>query len=131
MKRIPVHWRLIPQRYRLLGSECKRCKEKFFPMRTVCPNCRRKGQIEEIRFAGKGEIYSYTIIHVASRGFELLKPYAMALIRLDEGPIITAQLVDCNPDDVEVGKKVFMTFRKISVDGDKGIIRYGYKFKLV
>jgi uncharacterized OB-fold protein len=129
-KRIPLHWRLIPHRYRLLGSECKRCNEKFFPARSICPNCRRKGDIQEIRFSGKGEVFSYTIIHVASRGFELLKPYVMALIKLKEGPMITAQIVDCNPDDVEVGKKVCMAFRKISVDGDSGIIRYGYKFKL-
>lgn len=130
-KRIPLHWRLIPHRYRLLGSECKRCKEKFFPQRTICPNCRRKGQVDEIRFLGNGEVYSYTVIHVASRGFEFLKPYVMAIVKLVEGPLLTAQIVDCDPDEVEVGRKVAMTFRKISVDGAKGIIRYGYKFKLV
>jgi uncharacterized OB-fold protein len=129
-KRIPLHWRLTPQRYRLLGSECKRCNQKFFPQRTICPDCRRKGQIEEIRFSGDGEIYSYTIIHVASRGFEFLKPYVMAIVRLVEGPLVTTQVVDCNPDDVEIGSKVYLTFRKISVDGSDGIIRYGYKFKL-
>lgn len=130
-KRIPLHWRLIPHRYRLLGSECKSCNEKFFPKRSICPNCRRRGQVEEIRFSGKGVVYSYTIIHVPSRGFEFLKPYVMALIKLEEGPLVTAQVVDCNPDDVEIGRKVTLVFRKISVDGDKGIIRYGYKFKLV
>ncbi|MFH1125596.1 MAG: Zn-ribbon domain-containing OB-fold protein [Candidatus Altiarchaeota archaeon] len=130
-KRIPLHWRLIPHRYRLLGSECKRCNEKFFPRRIICPNCRRKGKVEGIKFSGKGEVYSYTVIHVASRGFELLTPYVIAIIKLVEGPMITAQVVDCKPDDVEVGMKVTMIFRKISVDGKKGIIRYGYKFKLV
>ncbi len=130
-KRIPLHWRLIPHRYRLLGSSCNRCNEKFFPQRSICPNCRRKGEITEIQFSGMGEIYSYTIIHVASRGFEFMKPYAMAIIKLAEGPNLTAQLVDCKPDDVEVGRKVSMVFRKINADGEKGIIRYGYKFKLV
>jgi hypothetical protein len=130
-KRIPLHWRLIPHRYRLLGSVCGKCNEKFFPQRSICPNCRRKGQVEEIRFCGKGEVYSYTIIHVASRGLEFLKPYVIALIKLEEGPMVTAQIVDCIPDEVEVGRKVAMAFRKISVDGDKGIIRYGYKFKLL
>ena len=129
-KRIPVHWRLTPQRYRLLGSACTRCSQKFFPQRTICPDCRRKGKIEEIRFSGEGEIYSYTVIHVASRGFEFLKPYVMAIVRLVEGPLVTTQVVDCNPDDVEIGRKVYLTFRKISVDGSNGIIRYGYKFKL-
>jgi len=129
-KRIPLHWRLIPHRYRLTGSECKRCNEKFFPRRTVCPNCRRRGKIEDIRFLGEGEVYSYTIIHVASRGFEFLKPYVIALIRLEEGPLLTAQIVDCKPEEVEVGRKVTVVFRKIYADGDSGIIRYGYKFKL-
>jgi uncharacterized OB-fold protein len=128
-KRIPLHWRLIPHRYRLLGSECKRCKEKFFPVRTVCPNCRRRGQIEEVRFSGEGEIYSYTVIHVPSRGFEFLKPYVMALVKLTEGPVLTSQIVDCDPEEVDIGQKVTLTFRRISVDGSSGIIRYGYKFR--
>ena len=50
-------------------------------------------------------------------------------IKLDEGPKITAQIVDCELDDVKIGMRVQSTFRKIQEDGYMGAIHYGYKFK--
>lgn len=41
-----------------------------------------------------------------------------------------SQLTDCEIDEIDIGKKVRMVFRKISEDGDAGIINYGYKFVL-
>ena len=41
---IPLTWRRIPERYRLLGSTCSHCNTKYFPKRIVCPKCRRKGK---------------------------------------------------------------------------------------
>jgi uncharacterized protein len=131
MKGLASYWRLIPQRYNLIGTECHHCKEKFFPPRKICPNCRRHGEIKQYKFKGLGEIYSYSIIHAAPDGFEFQKPYALGLIKLVEGPLITAQIVDCKQDEVEIGKKVEMVFRKIFAGGKEGTIRYGYKFKLV
>lgn len=129
-KGLALHWRLIPQRYNLVGTECLKCKEKYFPPRQLCPNCRRSGEIREVKFSGEGEIYSHTTIHAPSEGFELIKPYMLAIIKLVEGPMLTTQIVDCKPEDLEIGKKVEMVFRKIIADGSSGIIRYGYKFKL-
>jgi uncharacterized OB-fold protein len=129
-KGLASYWRLIPQRYNLVGTECTHCGEKFFPPRKWCPNCRRKGVIKNFKFSGKGEIYSYTIIHAAPDGYEVQKPYPMAIIKLVEGPLVTAQIVDCKPDEVEVGKKVGVLFRKLFASGKEGTIKYGYKFKL-
>jgi uncharacterized OB-fold protein len=129
-KGLALHWRLIPQRYNLVGTECLKCGGKFFPTRQLCPNCRRAGDIKEIKFSGEGEIYSYTIIHAPPEGFEFMKPYAIGVIKLAEGPLVTAQIVDCKPEDLEIGEKVELVFRKIIADGCSGIIRYGYKFKL-
>ena len=129
-KRIAAHWRLIPQRYNLIGTECKTCNEKFFPPRPLCPNCRRAGEVEDYKFSGDGEIYSYTTLHTPSSGFEFMKPVNLAVVKLDEGALITAQIVDCKPEDLEIGRKVEVVFRKVMADGDAGIIRYGYKFQL-
>jgi uncharacterized protein len=128
---LALHWRLIPPRYNLIGTECKTCGRKFFPPRNICPDCRRKSHIEKFRFSGDGEIYTYTVVRVPPTGFEFQKPYVIAIVKLVEGAMCTAQVVDCNPDDVKIGSKVRMTFRKIIADDDSGIIRYGYKFKLV
>ncbi|MFH1402758.1 MAG: Zn-ribbon domain-containing OB-fold protein [Candidatus Altiarchaeota archaeon] len=129
---LALHWRLIPPRYNLVGTICKNCGTKFFPPRNLCPDCRRKSRIEPYKFNGKGEIYSYTIVRATPTGFDYMKPYGLAVIKLDESDaMLTAQIVDCKLEDIEIGKKVAMVFRKIVADDDEGIIRYGYKFKLV
>lgn len=129
-KSVAVHWRLIPQRYNLVGTQCKNCGQKFFPQRQLCPNCRRLSKITETRFSGRGEIYSYTIIYTPSEGFEFMRPYPIAVVKLEEGPLITAQIVDCRPEDLAIGKKVERVFRKVIAEGSAGIITYAYKFRL-
>jgi len=124
-------WREIPQRYNLIANKCGSCEKIFFPPRESCPHCRRKsiGKLSDYKLSGKGEIVTYTIIHVAPENFEEQIPYPIAIIKLDEGPQITAQIVDCPIEDVKIGMKVESTFRRIQEDGYTGAIYYGYKFK--
>jgi hypothetical protein len=127
---LALHWRLAAQRYNLIGSECKTCGRKYFPSRNICPDCRRKSSIEKFKFSGEGEVYSTTVVRAAPTGFEYQKPYVVGIISLKEGAQCTAQIVDCKPDEVKIGSRVEMVFRKIMADDDHGVIRYGYKFKL-
>ncbi len=124
-------WREIPQRYNLIGNKCGSCEKIFFPPREACPECRRKsiGKMKDYKLNGKGKIVTYTIIHSGPEDFEKQIPYPIAIIKLDEGPCITAQIVDCKPKDVKIGMSVQSTFRKIQQDGHIGAIYYGYKFK--
>jgi uncharacterized OB-fold protein len=124
-------WREIPQRYNFMGNKCGTCERIFFPPRESCPTCRRKsiGNMKEIKLTGKGEVVTYTIIHVGPEDFEEQTPYPIAIIKLEEGPQITAQIVDCSLDEMKIGMKVESTFRKIQQDGHTGAIYYGYKFK--
>jgi uncharacterized OB-fold protein len=57
-------------------------------------------------------------------------PYAVGIIELDEGAKITAQIVDCDVNELNIGDEVEVVFRKIREDGKEGVISYGYKFKL-
>lgn len=124
-------WRHIQQRYNLIGSKCTNCGRVFFPPRVICPDCRRKGNIEDIKFSGKGKIYTYSIVRSPASDFKIEAPYAVAIIELEEGAKLTAQLVDTDIDNISIGDPVEMVFRKISEDGDDGVISYGYKFKVV
>ena len=123
-------WRHIPQRYNLIGSKCTNCDDVYFPPRLVCPKCRRKGNIENLQFKGKGKIYSYSIVQTPTDDFKEISPYAVAIVELDEGAKLTTQLVDCNVNDIEIGDPVEMVFRKIREDGEDGVISYGFKFKI-
>lgn len=128
---IPLTWRRIPERYRMLGTKCVACNTCFFPKRNVCPRCRRKGKIEEMQYAGRGSIYSFTEIHAAPAGFEDQVPYVLAIVELEEGPKLTAQIVDAHLRDVKIGDRVESVFRVIQRDDPDGLIHYGFKFKLV
>ena len=126
---IPRHWRLKKQRYALVGEVCPHCQAKIFPPRDVCPECGGEAKTE-YQFSGKGEIYSFTVMHDAPAGFEANTPYTVALVKLEEGPMVTAQLTDLGESGVQIGMPVEMVTRKIRSDnGEKGMLLYGYKFR--
>jgi uncharacterized OB-fold protein len=125
---IPRYWRLGPQRYGLVGEVCESCGAKLFPPRDVCPVCQRPASTP-FTFSGRGEVYSYSIVRQAPEGFEEFVPYAVALVRLEEGPLVTAQLTDIEHDEVEIGMEVEMVTRRIREESEEGLIIYGYKFR--
>jgi uncharacterized OB-fold protein len=83
---------------------------------------------EPFAFSGKGEVYSYTTVLDAPEGYDEQSPYVVALIKLDEGPMLTAQLTDLDGEP-EIGMQVEMVTRKLRTDGEAGMIVYGYKFR--
>jgi uncharacterized protein len=126
---ISRHWRLKKQRYGLTGEVCPHCEVKIFPPRDVCPEC--GGEAKTLfNFSGRGEVYSHTTIYDPPAGFEENAPYTVALVKLEEGPLVTAQLTDLGGQPVEIGMPVEMVTRKLRNDGDeRGMIVYGYKFR--
>ena len=128
---IQRHWRLQKQRLALVGEVCPQCQAKIFPARGVCPECGGVAKAA-FRFSGKGEAYSFTTQHSVPAGFEENAPYTVALVKLKEGPIITAQLTDVGDREVKIGTPVEMVTRRIRQDGDeRGMLIYGYKFRPV
>ena len=74
--------------------------------------------------------YSYTTVYSAPSGFEHTIPYTVALVQLEEGPLVTAQLTDVDDENVEIGMPVEMVTRRLRQDGDeRGMLVYGYKFR--
>lgn len=87
-------------------------------------------QTERFTFAGTGEIYSYTTVQEVPDGFEDQAPYVLALVKLDEGPLVTAQITDLDGLPA-IGDRVEMVTRKLTTEGPRGMIVYGYKFRKV
>jgi hypothetical protein len=126
---IARHWRLNPQRYQLVGEVCPKCDGKIFPPRDVCPYCADNHPQPAFQFSGRGEVFSHTTVYNAPEGYEEQAPYTVALVKLEEGPLVTAQLTDVNNDEVKIGLPVEMVTRKIRTQGEEGLIIYGYKFR--
>ncbi|HEX9797659.1 MAG TPA: Zn-ribbon domain-containing OB-fold protein [Anaerolineales bacterium] len=122
------HWRLRQQRYGLVGEVCTHCDSKIFPPRDICPDCGQEARTP-YAFSGQGKVWSYTTIYDAPAGFQESAPYTVALVQLDEGPMVTAQLTDLGSQAIEIGTPVEMVTRKLRADGDRGVLLYGYKFR--
>ena len=129
---IPTYSRSIPQRYALIGAKCKSCGTINLPRTFGCPKC-GGADFEPEKLSGRGKVYCYTMI---SRGGSppefsaqqnLMGSYYVAIVELDEGPKIVAQLADCVPEELKIGLHVEATFRRIYED--EGMIRYGLKFR--
>ena len=126
---IPRHWRLKKQRYALVGEVCDHCDAKLFPPRDICTDCGEEAKTL-YTFSGKGEVYSHTTVFDAPAGFEESTPYTVALVKLEEGPLITTQLTDLQDKQVEIGMPVEMVTRKLrSASDERGMLIYGYKFR--
>jgi len=144
---IARHWRLRHERLQMVGEVCRNegCEKKIFPPRDICPYCNQPANIEQ-KFSGRGTVYSYAVVaDNPQAGFEKYVPYVVALIDLEEGPRVTAQLTDLETRwvtkmvegeerevmeyQIEMGMPVEMVTRKLSEDGDKGLINYAYKFR--
>ncbi|MER9474948.1 OB-fold domain-containing protein [Mesorhizobium sp. M0520] len=63
--------------------------------------------------AGTGTIESVSVVH---RSFypAILAPYALAVVRLDEGVCMTCHIVDAEPSEVRIGDRVKVTFIEIA-----------------
>jgi uncharacterized OB-fold protein len=121
------NWRETPERYRMEAAKCKKCAAIHFPARLICPECQAR-EFATFRLSGKGELATFTIIRVAPTGFGDLVPYAVGIVKMDEGIHLMAQIVDCNPEELKIGDRVVSQFRRINQEGKTGMIIYGYKF---
>ena len=122
------HWRLRQQRYGLTGEVCPHCDSKIFPPRDVCPDCGNDARTL-YDFSGRGTLYSFTTVTDAPASFEDYAPYTVALVQLEEGPMVTAQITDVGHASLEIGMPVEMVTRKLKAEGEHGLLVYGYKFR--
>lgn len=123
-------WRSRKQRLCLTGEVCPHCNARLFPPRDICPHCGGPAKTA-FRFSGRGEVYSYTTMYAAPQGFDQYTPYIAALVKTAEGPLLTAQLTDVSSEDVYIGMPVEMVTRRVSEDGEAGLINYSFKFRPV
>ncbi len=117
--------RFIPQRYRLEAGYCKKCEKYFFPPRLVCSCGNEKMEIRKL--PDEGKLLTYTIIHTPGSQFQDERPFAIGVVELAPGARITTQIADTPFDEIKIGMKLKVEFRKIQSVGEGGVLAYGYK----
>ena len=121
------HWRQRAARYRLEGQRHHTSGEVRFPPEQG-GGAAAEGW-EPYILSGVGTVYSFTVLRQPSDGYEDQSPTILALVTLAEGPRITTQLTDCEPNQVAIDMPVEMVTRRLRDLGPEGLIVYGYKFR--
>jgi uncharacterized OB-fold protein len=121
------HWRQRAARYRLEGQRQDASGAVRFPPEAAGgPAAEGWGPHT---LSGAGTIYSFTVVRQPPVGYEDQSAYILALVKLAEGPMITAQITDCDAEQVAIDMPVEMVTRRLRDLGPDGLIVYGYKFR--
>lgn len=99
---------------KLLIQHCQDCgHHQFFP-RPFCLAC-MSGELAWKATSGKGTIYTFTVNHrPAHASLAERVPYVVAMIDLDEGVRMMANLLDAPPAKLAIGKRVRVVFETLS-----------------
>ena len=101
---------------RLVLRACQSCGKAMFYPRPLCPVC-GSDKLEWREASGRGVVHACTIVYRApDQAFRAHAPYALALIDLEEGPRMMANVTDCAPDAVHIGMPVTVWFEPRGAD---------------
>ena len=90
----------------LIYQICRNCAGIIFYPRRHCTHCTR-GELEIRESAGRGTIYSFTVIRQSGHPFFRERtPYVVALVDLDEGFRLLTETLNDDGCQVAIGQRV-------------------------
>ena len=116
------------QNKKLMGTKCKDCGTMYVPVRKLCTACNSLN-MEWVALSGKGELAAFTSITVGTPyfielGYDRNRPYCFSVIKLKEGPMVSAQLVGVDaskPDTIKIGMPLKVKFLENELKGETKI----------
>jgi uncharacterized OB-fold protein len=94
-------------------QRCQACHRFTFYPRVQCPAC-GSALLSWTTASGRGTVWSYSVVgRAVSEAFRASVPYVVALVALDEGPLMMSNIVDVDPADVSIGLAVTVCFEPI------------------
>jgi uncharacterized OB-fold protein len=98
----------------LMVQKCDSCGELEFPAHTLCSKCLGT-PTSWVPVSGRGKIYSFNIMHqVYHPAFASEVPYAVVVVKLEEGPKFVSNLTGIKPHEIRIGMPVEVFFEKMS-----------------
>jgi len=94
---------------KLMGVRCKQCGTVLWPPRGICPKC-SANEVEWTEFRGRGKLLTYTVIHFPPSQFQALAPYAVGVLKLDDGPQLPGMLRNVKLEDLRIGMNLQVDF---------------------
>ena len=118
-----ISWRDRKWNISCRGGKCLSCGNINFPPQRICMYCQSKDQFEDIRLANRtAKLFTYSKDFL---GPSLDSPVILCILDFDEGGRFYAQMTDRDPDKIEVGMPVELTFRWMH--SERGIRNYYWK----
>ncbi|MEN5114939.1 OB-fold domain-containing protein [Brevundimonas diminuta] len=121
-------WRTRHSRYGLVASHCSACDDTAFPPARRCVSCGSR-DLAERRLAGRGEIVVLAEDHspLVGHGGRSTRPFA--IVALEEGVSVMAEIIDAEYDFLAPGVPVELIVRKWRPE-QTGLPLYGFKFRV-
>ncbi len=99
---------------RLVLQRCARCATWLHPVRTRCPAC-GGAEIEWAPASGRARLYSWGLLRRAYHPDHARKlPIALAVVDLEEGVRLSANLVGADPAAIRCGMPLEVGFEKLA-----------------
>jgi uncharacterized OB-fold protein len=101
--------------HKLLIVRCTNCGTFRFPATSFCAKCDSPNH-EWVEASGKGKVFSWIVVRhpVPKDIYADEVPYVVALVTLDEGVRMPANIVDCAPEEVTADMRVTVGFRDVT-----------------
>ena len=99
---------------KLLVQHCNDCNAHIFYPRRDCPECwsQNLGWVES---SGIATIYAYSITYEGvEQVFVEDLPIVLAWVDLPEGIRMQTNIIDCDPDSVEIGMQVQVAYKDVT-----------------
>ena len=118
-------WRDSEQIYGLKAQRCRECGHTSLFRIRICDRC-GKSDFEEITVEREGKLFNFTVNYSVPREFNI--PSIQAIADMANGVRVTGIMTDTDPEEIKIGKKVELVFRKIREI--KNVPIYGFKIAL-
>jgi uncharacterized OB-fold protein len=107
-------WRACLEQ-RFLLHRCTACGRGYWPASCCVEHGAQAMQWQDA--SGRGAVHTYTIVHHAyDAALAERIPYALAVVKLDEGPFFHTDIVGCEPSEVHVGMRVEVVWDRLGDD---------------
>jgi len=101
------------KRHELMAYRCLNCGT-FYSQATDCIACDNP-QMGWVKVSGKGEVFTFCVYHqLYHPAWKEDIPYNVAWIKLDEGPLLMSNVVECKNEDIHIGMPVEVVFDDVT-----------------
>ncbi|MCA9957639.1 MAG: Zn-ribbon domain-containing OB-fold protein [Anaerolineales bacterium] len=103
--------------HKLMGARSAATGKVYVPPRPIDPETHRD-EMEWVELSGKGKLAAFTAVYIGptamiQAGYDRNKPYMTGIVELEEGPMISAQILGLDaaqPDVNVIGTPLTVSF---------------------